>query len=79
METFRVDKILDAQGDFCPIPILKARKAMKGLQKGQVLEVLANDPGTVGDFRGWTRQTGHKLLGWTKEEGAFKVYVEKTT
>jgi tRNA 2-thiouridine synthesizing protein A len=56
------DKELDARGLNCPLPILRTKKALTGLQPGQVLKVLATDPGSVKDFQTFSRQTGHELL-----------------
>ncbi len=55
------DNTLDARGLNCPMPIIKAKKEMDKLSSGQVLEVLATDPGSAADFKGWTKQTGHTL------------------
>ena len=54
--------VLDAKGLKCPLPVLKARKAMKALAPGEVLRVLATDPGAVGDFQHFCQVTGHRLL-----------------
>jgi len=60
--------ILDAKGLKCPLPVLKARKAMKNVPAGGVLRVLATDPGAVGDFEHFCKVTGHRLLA--HQEGA---------
>jgi TusA-related sulfurtransferase len=57
------DKELDTRGLNCPLPILKAKKALAELASGQVLRVLATDPGSLRDFQAFARQTGHVLLG----------------
>lgn len=59
---------LDAKGLNCPLPILKAKKALKGIPEGEILEVLATDPGSVADFAAFCRQTGNELVE-TKTEG----------
>jgi len=56
------DKELDARGLNCPLPILRTKKALAELQSGQVLKVLATDPGSVKDFQTFSKQTGHLLL-----------------
>lgn len=53
METIKADKVLDARGLACPMPIVKARKEVNDLQSGQVLKVLSTDRGSVKDFQGW--------------------------
>ena len=57
------DKEIDTRGLNCPLPILKAKKALADLTSGQVLKVLATDPGSVRNFQAFARQTGHVLLG----------------
>jgi TusA-related sulfurtransferase len=57
-----IHKELDARGLTCPLPILKAKKALSDMQSGQVLRVLATDPGSVRDFQAFARQTGNDLL-----------------
>lgn len=56
------NKELDARGLTCPLPILKAKKALADMQSGEVLKVLATDPGSVRDFQAFARQTGNDLL-----------------
>ena len=56
------DKELDARGLNCPLPILKAKKALSDMHSGEVLKVLATDPGSVRDFQAFARQTGNDLL-----------------
>lgn len=62
-QTPAADKELDTRGLNCPLPILKAKKALAELTSGQVLRVLATDPGSLRDFQAFARQTGHALLG----------------
>lgn len=69
--------ILDAKGLKCPLPVLKARKAMKSVPVGGVLHVLATDPGAVGDFEHFCKVTGHRLLGHHEQDGIFWFDIEK--
>ncbi len=55
------DETLDAKGLNCPLPILKAKKALNGMSNGQTLEVLSTDPGSVADFEAFCRATGNEL------------------
>lgn len=55
-------KTLDARNLSCPMPVLKSKKALKELEIGQVLEILATDPGSMADIPAWTRSTGQELL-----------------
>jgi len=65
------DQTLDAKGMNCPLPILKAKKALKTLSTGQTLEILATDPGSVADFGAFCRITGHELVEQSVED---KIY-----
>ena len=56
------DKEIDTSGLNCPLPILKAKKALAELQSGQTLKVVATDPGSLRDFQAFTKQTGHELI-----------------
>ena len=57
-----IDQEIDTRGLNCPLPILKAKKALAGMQSGQVLKVLATDPGAVRDFAAFAKQTGNELV-----------------
>jgi tRNA 2-thiouridine synthesizing protein A len=58
----QADKILDCSGMNCPMPVVKTSKAIKELDVGQVLKVIATDPGAPADMQAWARQTGNELL-----------------
>ena len=58
----KIDKEIDTRGLNCPLPILKAKKALADMQSGQVLKVLATDSGSVRDFQAFAKQTGNELL-----------------
>jgi tRNA 2-thiouridine synthesizing protein A len=62
MNHFNIDKVLDARGLNCPLPILKAKKALADLTSGQLLKVVATDSGSVRDFQAFAKQTGNELL-----------------
>jgi tRNA 2-thiouridine synthesizing protein A len=66
----------DARGMRCPLPVLKARKLMKDLADGDVLEVRATDPGAPGDFKHFCETTGHRLLDSTEADGVFLIRIE---
>lgn len=66
------DKEVDARGLNCPLPILRAKKALADMQTGMILRVLATDPGSVLDFQAFARQTGNDLVG--KGETPEKVF-----
>ncbi len=70
--------ILDAKGLRCPLPVLKARKAMKDLPVGATLRVLATDPGAVKDFEAFCKTTGHRLLSANHTGDVLTFEIEKT-
>ncbi len=72
------DQRLDARGLKCPLPVLKARKAMKALAAGEILEVLASDPSAPQDFRSFCETTGHHLRESSEEDGLFRFLLEKS-
>ena len=73
------DTVLDARGLSCPLPVLRARKAMRALAPGAVLRLLATDPGAVPDMEAWERQTRHELVQVEElGEDLFRFLVRKT-
>ena len=71
------DTMLDTRGLKCPLPVLRARKAMQGVAPGKVLRVLATDPGTVRDFQAFCEATGHELVARSEEGGEFTFRIRK--
>jgi len=71
------DDELDATGLNCPLPILRAKKALNGLETGKVLRIIATDPGSVKDFEAFAKQTGNQLLSSTEENGKFMFLMRK--
>jgi tRNA 2-thiouridine synthesizing protein A len=65
-----IHKEIDARGLTCPLPILRAKKALSDMQSGEVLKVWATDPGSVRDFQAFARQTGNDLLDQQSTDGA---------
>jgi tRNA 2-thiouridine synthesizing protein A len=72
------DQVLDCSGLACPMPILKTKKAIDGLAVGQILKMIATDPGSTSDMNAWTQKTGHELVASEQEGGKFIFYVKKT-
>ena len=72
------DATLDARGLRCPLPVLRARKAMQPLAPGQVLLLIATDPGTRADVQAFCAATGHELLDHAEEDGEFRFRIRKT-
>ncbi|NMC79603.1 MAG: sulfurtransferase TusA family protein [Chloroflexi bacterium] len=71
------DQTLDCSGLACPMPILKTKKAVDGLQVGQILKMIATDPGSTSDMDAWTTKTGHELVASEQEGGKFIFYIKK--
>ena len=72
------DQVLDCSGLACPMPILKTKKAIDALKVGQILKMIATDPGAVPDVNAWSRKTGHELLSHEENAGKFTFYIKKT-
>lgn len=71
------DKILDAKGLACPMPIVKTKKAIQELAPGQILEIHATDQGAKNDLAAWAKSGGHELLSDLEENGVFKFWIKK--
>ena len=71
------DSELDASGLNCPLPILRAKKAISALDAGQTLKIIASDPGSVKDFEAFCKQTGNELVSSGEEEGKFVFAIKK--
>jgi tRNA 2-thiouridine synthesizing protein A len=71
------DQELDASGLNCPLPILRAKKALGGLEAGQVLHIIATDPGSVKDFEAFANQTGNELMESIENGGKFEFLIKK--
>ncbi len=71
------DEELDARGLSCPLPILRAKKAINGLEPEQTLKIMATDPGSVKDFEAFCKQTGNELLSSTEEDDNFIFLIKK--
>ncbi len=73
------DTTLDAKGLNCPLPILRAKKAIKDVPSGGTLEVLATDPGSVADFEAFCRATGHGLVESGEEGGVYRFLIKNNS
>jgi tRNA 2-thiouridine synthesizing protein A len=69
--------ILDAKGLKCPMPVVRTAQAIKTLTSGQLLEVLATDPGAVADFAAWSRSTGHALVSSSIDGGVYRFIIRR--
>jgi tRNA 2-thiouridine synthesizing protein A len=75
--TLAISAQLDLKGLACPLPIVKTAKALKGLASGELVEVLATDPGSVKDFAAWARVTGNELLESSQFGNVFRFVIRK--
>ena len=73
----QTDKELDARGLNCPLPILRAKKALATMTSGQILRIVATDPGSVKDFQHFARQTGNELLSENTIGEEFEFYLRR--
>ena len=71
------DQELDASGLNCPLPILRAKKNLNSMEAGQILRIIATDPGSVKDFEAFAKQTGNELLDSGEEGGKFVFRIKK--
>ena len=77
MPTITTDQTLDCSGLACPMPILKTKKAMDAMQPGQVLRMIATDPGSVSDMQAFTLKTGNILLDSQQIDGKYIFFLQK--
>jgi tRNA 2-thiouridine synthesizing protein A len=75
--SLRIAHQVDAKGLNCPMPIVRTAQAIKGLASGELLEVLATDPGSVKDFAAWSRTTGHELVEQTVDGGVYRFVLRR--
>jgi tRNA 2-thiouridine synthesizing protein A len=75
--TYQIDKTVDAKGQVCPMPIVNLAKGFKDLAPGQILAMLATDPGAKKDVTAWAEKTGNILLEMVEEGGVMTFYLKK--
>ena len=71
------ERLIDAQFMKCPMPVLRAAKALRGMAAGEKLRILATDPGAIGDFRDYCKHTGHALVGTSETKGVFSFTIRR--
>jgi tRNA 2-thiouridine synthesizing protein A len=71
------DEVLDCTGLACPLPVVKTSQAIKKIEPGQMLELLATDPGVEPDMQAWSRRTGNELLSISKEGDVFHILIRR--
>jgi len=72
------DQELDASGLNCPLPILRAKKTLSGMESGKILRIIATDPGSVKDFEAFSKQTGNELLESAEDGGKYMFLLKKS-
>ncbi len=77
MSEIKPDEVLDTKGLNCPLPILKAKKALKGMENGKILELASTDPGAIKDFEAFCRATGNKMLKAWEDDGVYMFLIER--
>jgi tRNA 2-thiouridine synthesizing protein A len=77
VDVIKEDQVLDCSGMLCPMPVVKTSKAIKAMEMGQVLKMIATDPGAPPDMEAWSRQTGNELLRSMQEDGKFVFYIRR--
>jgi tRNA 2-thiouridine synthesizing protein A len=78
MDIIKEDLVVDCTGMLCPMPVVKTSKAIKTLEVGQILKMVATDPGAPPDMEAWGRQTGHELLRSMQEDGKFIFFFRRS-
>jgi len=71
------ETVLDVKGMNCPLPVLRANRALRSMAPGARLRVLATDRAAVADFQAFCRETGHALLAWSEESGVFSFVIRR--
>ncbi len=71
------ESVLDVKGMNCPLPVLRANRALRSMRPGERLRVLATDRAAVADFQSFCRETGHALLAWSEENGVFSFVIRR--
>jgi TusA-related sulfurtransferase len=73
-----ITSTVDARGQSCPGPLVSLHKALKDARRGDLLELLATDPGSKSDVPSWSRLSGHELLESTEQDGTYRYVIRKT-
>ncbi|MCL4474943.1 MAG: sulfurtransferase TusA family protein [Nitrospirae bacterium] len=77
MADIKVDKTLDAKGLYCPMPVLKTKKALDEMAAGQILEVIASDPASKSDIPAFLERVGHSLIEASEQKSVFSFLIRK--
>ncbi len=77
MSDIKISTTLDARNMSCPLPILKTKKAIMGIEIGEYLEILATDLGSEADFQAWTRSTGNDLVEHSVDGSVYRYVIKR--
>jgi len=77
MDASRIAQVVDAKGLSCPMPIVKTAQAVKAVAPGELIEVLATDPGSTKDFVAWAKTTGNELVEQTVDGGVYRFVIRR--
>lgn len=77
MSDFTTEKELDARGLKCPMPVVRTSQEIKNVSVGNILKVMATDPGSIADISAWCKSTGNELLKMGKEDGVFEFVIRR--
>jgi len=77
VDDIKADETLDCRGLSCPMPILKTKKEIGKMAKGQILEIFSTDPGTGNDLPSFAKRGGHEYLGNKEDQGFVRYYIKK--
>ena len=77
MHDIEFDQVLDCRGLSCPLPVVKTKKQIDTMAAGQVLKLIASEPGSINDMYAWTKRTGNEMLSHGKDEDTFTFFIKK--
>jgi tRNA 2-thiouridine synthesizing protein A len=78
MNDIQFDQVLDCRGMSCPLPVVKTKKQIDTMAAGQVLKMIASDPGSINDMNAWAKRTGNEMLSHREEEDSYIFYIKKS-
>lgn len=78
MNDIEFDQTLDCRGMSCPLPVVKTKKQIDTMAAGQVLKMIASDPGSINDMNAWARRTGNEMLAHREEADIYTFYIKKS-
>ena len=78
MTDYQEDSLMDCSAMNCPLPVLKTKKAIDGMNSGEILKMISTDPGSINDVNAFTKRTGHELLDSIAEDGDYTFFIRKS-